>query len=113
MNWRSRRRASRRLIKEIPEGKYNLSLADMHMVMEVHDSIVEGYYYFKAGTSQTTNIDFAGKADNGLELHLNQRSVSGKDLGYIKGTFDGKTFKGTYDTEDGRWNEFVLYVGGE
>lgn len=102
-----------KLIKEIPEGKYNLSLADMHMVMEVHDSIVEGYYYFKAGTSQTTNIDFAGKADNGLELHLNQRSVSGKDLGYIKGTFDGKTFKGTYDTEDGRWNEFVLYVGGE
>lgn len=100
-------------INRIPEGKYTLWLADMHMFIEVHDSIVEGYYYFKAGTSQTTNIDFAGKADNGLKLHLKQWSVSGKDLGYIDGTFDGKTFKGECDTDKGYRKEFELYVGGE
>ena len=100
-------------INRIPEGKYTLWLADMHMFIEVHDSIVEGYYYFKAGTSQTTNIDFAGKADNGLNLHLKQWSVSGKDLGYIDGTFDGKTFKGECDTDKGYRKEFELYVGGE
>lgn len=102
-----------KLIKEIPEGKYTLWLADRHMFIEVHDSIVEGYYYYKAGTSQTTNIDFEGKADNGLKLHLKQWSVSGKDLGYIDGTFDGKTFKGECDTEDGYRKEFVVYVGGD
>lgn len=100
-------------INRIPEGKYNLWLADMHMFIEVHDSIVEGYYYFKAGTSQTTNIDFEGKADNGLKLHLKQWSVSGKDLGYIDGTFDGKTFKGECDTDKGYRKEFELYVGGD
>lgn len=100
-------------ITEIPEGKYNLSLADMHMVLEVYDSNVEGFYYFQAGSNVSTAIKFAGKADNGLKLHLRQWSdVSGDDLGYIDGTFDGKTFKGEYD-KDGYRHDFEIYIGGE
>lgn len=109
-NTKAPRHDEEKLICKIPEGKYNLSFADLEMVMEVHDSIVKGYYH----SSETTIIKFAGKADNGLKLHLNQWSdVSRKDLGYIDGTFDGKTFKGEYDTEDGYRRKFQVYVGGE
>jgi len=102
-----------KVINEIPEGKYNLSLADMHMFIEVRDSMVKGYYYFQAGSSSGGGAHFSGKADNGLKLHLNQWDAGGKDLGYIDGTFDGKTFKGEYDTENGYRRNFEIYVGGE
>ena len=102
-----------RMISEIPEGNYNLSLADMHMILKVHDSVVEGEYYFKAGSSQSLSVRLHGKADNGLKLHLKQTSeVGGNDLGYMDGTFDGKTFKGEYD-KDGYRHNFEVYVGGE
>lgn len=102
-----------RMISEIPEGNYNLSLADMRMILHVHDSIVEGEYYFKAGSSQSLSVMLHGKADNGLKLHLKQTSeVGGNDLGYMDGTFDGKTFKGEYD-KDGYRHNFEVYVGGE
>lgn len=102
-----------RMISEIPEGNYNLSLADMHMILKVHDSVVEGEYYFKAGSSQSLSVRLHGKADNGLKLHLKQTSEVGEnDLGYMDGTFDGKTFKGEYD-KDGYRHNFEVYVGGE
>lgn len=112
-NTNAPRNDEERMINEIPEGDYNLSLADMRMILHVHDAIVEGEYYFQAGSKVSTSTKFEGKADNGLKLHLRQwNSVNKNDLGYIDGTFDGKTFKGEYD-KDGYRHNFEVYVGGE
>ena len=100
-------------ITEIPEGEYHLWCADMHMTLVVYDKIVEGEYYFQAGSTMSTSIKLNGRADNGLKLHLSQTSkVNGEDKGYMDGTFDGKTFKGEYD-KDGYRHDFEIYVGGE
>ena len=96
-------------ISEIPEGQYHLSSADMHVILKVHDSIVEGEYYFRAGSSVSTSVKLYGEADNGLQLHLRQwNAINEKDLGYMDGTFDGKTFKGEYD-KDGYRAKFEVY----
>ena len=100
-------------ITEIPEGEYHLWCADMHMTLVVYDKIVEGEYYFQAGSTMSTSIKLNGRADNGLKLHLSQTSkVNGEDKGYMDGIFDGKTFKGEYD-KDGYRHDFEIYVGGE
>lgn len=99
-----------KLISEIPEGKYHLSCADMHMILNVHNSEVEGEYYFHAGSYMSTSVKLYGNADNGLQLHLRQwNAVNEEDLGYMDGTFNGKTFKGEYD-KDGRRTSFEVYV---
>ena len=97
-------------ISVVPEGKYNLSLGNMHVVLSIYDSKVEGEYYFKAGSSVGISINLSGKANNGLKLHLSQtNSVSGESMGFMDGTFDGKTFKGNYD-KDGYKEDFEVYV---
>ena len=97
-------------INVVPEGKYNLSLGNMHVVLSIYDSMVEGEYYFKAGSSVGFSINLSGKANNGLKLHLSQtNSVSGESMGFMDGTFDGKTFKGKYD-KDGYKEDFEVYV---
>lgn len=109
-NTQAPRNDEEKLISEIPEGKYHLSCADMHVILNVHDSVVEGEYYFHAGSSMSTSVKLYGEADNGLQLHLRQwNAVNEEDLGYMDGTFDGKTFKGEYDKEGYR-RSFEVYV---
>lgn len=104
------RHDEKKLISEIPEGKYNLSCADMHVILNVHDSEVEGEYYFHGGSYMSTSVKLYGRADNGLQLHLRQwNAINEEDLGYMDGTFDGKTFKGEYDKEGYRV-QFEVFV---
>lgn len=102
-----------KLISVIPEGKYNLTLGSMHMILEVYDSIVKGEYYFQAGSSRDLSVELYGRVNNGLKLHLSQTAeVSRKNLGFMDGVFDGKTFKGEYD-KDGYRENFEVYVNGD
>lgn len=104
------RHEEEKIISEIPEGKYNLSCADMHVILNVHDSEVEGEYYFHGGSYMSTSVKLYGRADNGLQLHLRQwNAINEEDLGYMDGTFDGKTFKGEYDKEGYRV-QFEVFV---
>jgi hypothetical protein len=99
-----------KLISEIPEGKYNLYSTDMHVILNVHDSEVEGEYDFIAGSHVGRWVKLYGRADNGLQLHLRQRNATNEnDCGFMDGTFDGKTFKGEYDLDD-NCVKFEVYV---
>ena len=80
----------------------SVSSYKIHMVLEVRQHHVTGYYYYDSqGSSNRVQLIGDLHADN--SLRLNKYNEQGEETGYFDGTFDGKTYSGSntnYNRED-------------
>jgi len=101
--------------KAIPESavqgnfalKGKISKYEIQMVLSVKGSDVEGsYYYVSKGASNTLSL--SGEINKGRRMKISERDENNNITGSFSGIFDGKSYKGTFTTPQGKSMNFEL-----
>ena len=66
----------------------------IHMVLEISENHVTGYYYYDSqGSDNRVNLD--GNITENNSVKLKKYNKEGRETGYFEGTFDNKTYSGS------------------